>query len=251
MGLSTLEMDRYKKQLMLPEIGAEGQQRLKDSSVLVVGAGGLGSAVLPYLVGAGVGRVCILDPDHVSLSNLQRQILYTTAEIGQDKAPLAAEKMLAMNPEIYVSAKVERLTSGNAEQHIAGQVLVMDCTDNLEARFVINEACSAIGIPFVYGAVYRYEGQVAVFDAKKGPCFRCLYPRIPPPEAIPDPELNGLLGTVPGVIGLLQSTEAVKLLTGVGEPLIGKLVLYDALSVSFRTIRLEKNPACPVCGQKK
>jgi sulfur-carrier protein adenylyltransferase/sulfurtransferase len=250
MGLSALELERYRKQVMLPEIGEKGQQKLKDASILVVGVGGLGSAILPYLVGAGIGRICILDDDHVSLSNLQRQILYTTAELRQAKANLVANKMQALNPEIILSAQVERLTSKNAKAFITGQSLVMDCTDNLDARFLINETCVAEGIPFVYGAVYRYEGQVSVFDAKRGPCFRCLYPQLPPPEAIPDPELNGLLGTLPGVVGLLQATEAIKLLTGIGEPLIGKLILYDALVVGFRTIRLEKNPDCPVCGRR-
>lgn len=243
-------MERYKKQLLLPEMGEAAQDKLKRSSILIVGAGGLGSAVLPYLAGAGVGYITILDSDQVSLSNLQRQVIYQTDEIWQDKARLAMKKMQALNPEIAITARVERLTLENSMGIISGHTLVIDCTDNLETRFLINEFCYRIGIPFVYGAVYRYEGQLSVFDALRGPCFRCLYPVIPPKEAVPDPDTNGLLGTIPGVIGLLQATEVIKVLTGIGEPLVGKLVLYDALTTNFRTIRLEKNLNCPVCGQK-
>lgn len=248
MKLSQQERLRYQKQLLLPEIGEEGQLKLRNSSVLVVGAGGLGSPVLLYLAAAGVGRIGIVDGDRLDLSNLQRQVLHDTLAVGKLKVESAARRLHALNPEIEIDIHPETFSESSAEDLAAGRQCVVDCTDNLETRFQINSVCVKLGIPFVFGAIYRYEGQVSVFDARRGPCLRCMYPVIPSGTAVPDPKVNGLLGTVPGVIGMLQATEVLKLLLNIGEPLTGRLLLFDALTGTFKTVRIAKKADCPVCG---
>lgn len=248
MELSEKERQRYKKHLQLDAIGPQGQLNLKNGRVLVVGAGGLGSPVLMYLAAAGVGSLTIIDDDLVTLPNLQRQVIHTTPAIGLSKVTSAGEHLHRMNPVVALHLIPERLQKTNAEAIFTGQHVVVDCTDNLEARLLINETCARLSLPFVYGAVYEFEGQVSVFDAKRGPCLRCMLPEQLVPAAIPDPETHGLLGTVPGVIGLLQATEVIKLLAGIGDALIGKLVLFDALSVSLTRISIPKRRDCPVCG---
>jgi len=248
MELTNLERERYKKQLQLEAIGEVGQLKLKLASVLVVGAGGLGSPVLMYLAAAGIGNITIVDGDRVALSNLQRQVIHTTPMIDTLKVESARERMRLMNPEVNIKSITTRLDTANAEQIIAGHHVVVDCTDNLEARLLINETCTRLGIPFVYGAVFEYEGQLSVFDASRGPCLRCMLPEKLVPEMIPDPEKHGLLGTVPGVIGMLQATEVIKLVLGLGGCLVGRLLLFDALSTSFTSINLKKRQDCPVCG---
>lgn len=250
MKLSDFELQRYQKQLLLPDIGKDGQLRLKKASVLVVGAGGLGSPVLLYLAAAGVGHIGIVDSDRLELSNLQRQVIHESPGLGNGKVESALNRLQKLNPEIKIDIHNERFLETNAGLLAAGRDGIVDCTDNMETRFLINSTCFSQGIPFVFGAVFRYEGQVAVFDARHGPCFRCMYPVVPDKNAVPDPATNGLLGTVPGLIGMLQATEMLKLILGIGEPLYGKLVLYDALSVSFKTVRIAKNPKCPVCGSE-
>lgn len=248
MRLTENEQQRYQKHLLLPEIGKEGQLRLKKASVLVVGAGGLGSPVLLYLAAAGIGHIGIVDSDRLELSNLQRQVIHDTPGLGIEKAESALDRLRKLNPEIEIDIHNDRFVETNAGLLAAGRDGIVDCTDNMETRFLINSTCFHLGIPFVFGAVFRYEGQVAVFDSRHGPCFRCMYPVVPDKNAVPDPATNGLLGTVPGLIGMLQATEMIKLILNIGEPLYGKLMLYDALSVSFRTVRIAKNPKCPVCG---
>lgn len=249
MLLSEAEVERYKKHLQLRQVGLEGQLKLKQASVLVVGAGGLGSPVLLYLAGAGVGRIGIVDSDRLALSNLQRQVLHDTPSINKKKVESALNRLSGLNPEIEFDIHAERLNPENAAMLIKGRQVVVDCTDNLETRFLMNEVCADLGIPLVYGAVFEFEGQVAVFDAQRGPCLRCMIPEIPPPGSVPDPEKHGLLNTVPGFIGVLQATEVLKLILGVGEPLIGKLMLYDSHTEGLQQIRLSKKSDCPVCGK--
>lgn len=249
MTLSQAEIERYKKHLQLLHVGREGQERLKQASVLVVGAGGLGSPVLTYLTGAGVGHIGIIDSDRLTLSNLPRQVLHDTPSLDMRKVDSARARLSALNPEVVFDIHAERLTRTNAPELIRDRQVVVDCTDNLEARFLLNEVCASQGIPLVYGAVFEFEGQVSVFDARRGPCLRCMIPETPPTGSVPDPETHGLLNTVPGTIGMLQATEVLKLLLGVGEPLIGKLMLYDSLSVSLRQIHLIKRRDCPVCSK--
>ena len=248
MDLTESELLRYRKQIQLPEIGKDGQLKLKQSTVLVVGAGGLGSPVLLYLAAAGVGHISIIDGDLVTLSNLQRQVVHDSANVGMKKVDSAAQRLRELNPEIKVEVHPNHLSENNAEKMMSGKTVVVDCTDNLETRFLINSTCVKVGIPFVYGAVFRYEGQVSIFDAKRGPCLRCMYPVIPAEGSVPKPDENGLLATVPGIIGLLQATEVLKLIVGIGEPLIGRMLLLDSFSGVFKTVRLSKIPGCPVCG---
>jgi adenylyltransferase/sulfurtransferase len=249
MKLNEQERLRYQKQLLLPEIGEEGQLKLKSSSILVVGAGGLGSPVLLYLAAAGIGHIGIVDGDRLELSNLQRQVVHDTHDLGSFKVESAYRKMHDLNPEIEIDIHAAPFTESNAAELTVGRHCVVDCTDNLETRFLINSTCVNSGIPFVFGAIYRCEGQVSVFDARRGPCFRCLYPVIPSGSAVPDPKVNGLLGTVPGLIGVMQATEVIKLLLDIGEPLIGNLLLYDALAGTFKTVKISKLTDCPVCGK--
>jgi sulfur-carrier protein adenylyltransferase/sulfurtransferase len=246
--LSADELRRYSRHLVLPEFGEPGQRRLKAGRVLLVGAGGLGSPLALYLAAAGVGTLGVVDADRVDETNLQRQVLHRTPDLGRPKADSARDAMLALNPHVRVVAHPERLTSGNALEILGGYDVVADGSDNFATRYLVNDACVLLGLPDVYGSVYRFEGQASVFGAPGGPCYRCLYPEPPPPGAVPDCAEAGVLGVLPGVIGTLQATEVIKLLTGVGRPLAGRLLLYDALAMTFETLRVARDPACPVCG---
>jgi len=242
------QFERYRRHLTLPEVGLEGQQRLLRSSVLLIGAGGLGSPLALYLAAAGVGRLVIVDDDVVDVSNLQRQVLFTTADVGRPKVEVARERVRALNPDVEVHPVAERLTSANALELFADVDVVVDGTDNFPTRYLSNDACVLTGRPNVYGSIFRFEGQASVFDAGRGPCYRCLYPEPPPPGAVPSCAEGGVLGILPGTVAMVQATETVKLLTGIGEPLVGRLLHVDALSMEFSTFRVAKDPGCPVCG---
>jgi adenylyltransferase/sulfurtransferase len=246
--LTTSELRRYGRHLLLPEMGLEGQQRLKASSVLVVGAGGLGSPAAIYLASAGVGRLGLVDFDTVDATNLHRQILHGTADIGRSKLASARDHLADLNPEVALETHEARLTSENALDLLGRYDVVLDGTDNFATRYLVNDACALLGRPNVHGSVFRFEGQVSVFDARVGPCYRCLYPDPPPPGLVPSCAEGGVLGVLPGVIGVLQAIEAIKLLLGLGDPLIGRLLVFDALGMSFRELRLRKDPGCPLCG---
>jgi molybdopterin/thiamine biosynthesis adenylyltransferase len=244
MTFSDDEVERYARHLVLREVGGPGQQKLKAARVAIVGAGGLGAPAALYLAAAGVGALTLIDPDTVSLSNLQRQVLYLTADVGRGKADTAAQRLGALNPEIEVEAVDERITAINAEDLIAGHDLVLDGTDNFETRFTVNDACVAEGIPLISGAIGRWTGQVAVFEGR--PCYRCLVPEIPP-----DAETCvavGVIGALAGVIGSMMALEAIKHLTGAGNPLTARLLVYDGLAGESRTLKIGPDPACPVCG---
>ncbi len=243
------QFDRYRRHLNLPEFGPEGQQRLLESKVLIIGAGGLGCPLAQYLAAAGVGTLGLVDDDVVDASNLQRQVLYGTADIGRPKVEVAHERIAAMNPDVEVREIRERLTSDNALEIFADYDVIVDGTDNFPTRYLSNDACVLLGKPTVYGAILQFEGQASVFDATRGPCYRCLFPEPPPPGAVPSCAEGGVLGILPGTIALMQATETVKLLTGIGEPLIGRIVQYDALAMRFSEFRLKKDPGCPVCGE--
>jgi adenylyltransferase/sulfurtransferase len=242
-------MNRYSRHLLLPEVGAEGQKKLKASKVLLVGAGGLGSPAALYLAAAGVGTIGLVDFDVVEASNLQRQVLHDTAWIGRPKVESAKARLNALNPNVDVVLFPERLTSENALRILGGFDVVLDGTDNFATRYLTNDACFFLGIPNVYGSIFRFEGQVSVFHPGKGPCYRCLYQSPPPPGLVPSCAEGGVLGVLPGVVGCLQATEAIKLVLGIGRPLVGRLVLYDALALSFRELRLCRDPGCPLCGE--
>lgn len=242
-------MVRYSRHLLLSEVGVEGQKRLRRSKVLIVGAGGLGSPTSLYLAAAGVGEIGLVDFDRVDLSNLQRQVLYTTNDVGRPKTEVARERLTAMNPHVKVVEHPEPLRSDNALGILRPYDVVVDGTDNFPTRYLVNDACTILGKPNVYGSIYRFEGQASVFDARFGPCYRCLYPEPPPPGLVPSCAEAGVLGVLPGLIGIVQATETVKLLLGAGEPLIGRLLLFDALAMSFRELRLRKNPECALCGE--
>ena len=248
--LSQLEKTRYARHLILPEIGLEGQQKLNAASVLVVGAGGLGSTICMFLAASGVGRIGVIDADTVDLSNLQRQVIHTTPRLGMPKAESAREQMLAINPEIEVTAITQRFTAENAHALAEGYQIFVDGTDNFATRLLINDLAVQTQRPFVYGAIYHFEGQASVFDASRGPCYRCLFPGQPPRDE-PGAPPNGIFTPLPGTIATLEASETIKLITGVGEPLIGRLLLYNALEMTFETIQLQKQPNCPVCGQRK
>ncbi|WP_349791325.1 molybdopterin-synthase adenylyltransferase MoeB [Xanthomonas sp. WHRI 7064] len=245
-------LERYSRNLRLPQVGLEGQQRLARSRVLLVGAGGLGSPAALYLAAAGVGHLRIADDDVVDRSNLQRQILHVEDSVGVAKVSSAAQRIAALNPRVQVEALQARVTAGNVEALLKDVDVVVDGADNFPARYLLNDACVKIGKPLVYGAVQQFEGQLSVFDAgrKRGhaPCYRCLFPEPPPPEFAPSCAEAGVLGVLPGVIGLLQATEAIKLLLGIGETLTGRLLSFDALAMRFREIRLPPDPHCPVCA---
>jgi adenylyltransferase/sulfurtransferase len=243
------ELLRYGRHLMLPEVGLEGQRRLKASSVLMIGAGGLGSPLALYLAAAGVGRLGIVDFDVVDASNLQRQILHGSSSIGRPKLESARQRLLDVNPNVHVEGYETRLTSENALEILKPYDVVVDGTDNFPTRYLVNDACVLLGKPNVYGSIFRFEGQASVFDARRGPCYRCLYPDPPPPGLVPSCAEGGVLGVLPGVIGTIQALETIKLLLGQGEPLIGRLLLFDALSLTFRELKLRKDPTCPVCGE--
>jgi len=246
--LSPGEKSRYARHLILPEVGEAGQLKLKNARVAVVGAGGLGAPVSLYLAAAGVGRLGIVDFDNVDLSNLQRQVLYTVADVKKSKADTAREKLLAMNPEIQVESHKIKLSAENVMQTIADYDLVVDGTDNFSTRYLINDACVIARKPNVYGSIFRFEGQLSVFCTDGGPCYRCLFPEPPEADAVPNCAEGGVLGVLAGVIGTLQATEAVKLILGEGEPLIGKLLLYNALDMEFHRLSVQRKADCPVCG---
>jgi adenylyltransferase/sulfurtransferase len=246
--LEPAQFDRYRRHLSLPEFGVEGQRALLDSRVLLIGAGGLGCPLAQYLAAAGVGTLGIVDFDVVDLSNLQRQVLYGTADVGRPKVEVARQRVEAMNPDVAVEAHAVQLGSNNAMELLGAYDVVVDGTDNFPTRYLTNDACVLLGKPNVHGSIFRFEGQATVFDARHGPCYRCLYPEPPPPGAVPSCAEGGVLGVLPGTIALIQATETVKLLAGVGEPLYGRLLRYDALRMEFQEFRLKKDAQCPVCG---
>jgi adenylyltransferase/sulfurtransferase len=246
--LTREEILRYSRHLLIPDVGLAGQRRLKQSSALVIGAGGLGSPVALYLAAAGVGRIGLVDHDDVESSNLQRQVLHGVSSVGKRKVESARTRLLDLNPAIEVETHDRSFSAANALE-IAGRYdIVVDGTDNFPTRYLSNDVCVMLGKPNVYAAIYRFDGQVSVFDARVGPCYRCLFPEPPPPGLVPSCAEGGVLGVLPGTIGTLQATEVLKLLLGIGEPLIGRLLLYDALSATFEVVKLKKNPACRVCG---
>jgi len=246
--LSNDEILRYSRHLIMPEVGMEGQQKLKAARVLCIGAGGLGSPLALYLAAAGVGTLGIVDFDVVDYTNLQRQIIHTTADVGRKKLDSATEKLKAINPFLNVRTFETKLTSENALEIFADFDIIADGTDNFPTRYLVNDACVLTGKPNVYGSIFRFEGQASVFATKKGPCYRCLYPAPPPPGLVPSCAEGGVLGILPGLVGVIQATEVIKLILGKGEPLIGRLLLIDALGMKFRELKLRKNPDCPVCG---
>ena len=248
-AFSQEEMLRYSRHLIMPEVGLEGQEKLRAAKVLIVGAGGLGSPLALYLAAAGVGTLGIVDFDKVDLTNLHRQLLHGTADVGRPKLASARERILEVNPHVRVETYETRLTSENALEIIAQYDIVVDGTDNFPTRYLVNDACVLLGKANVYGSIFRFDGQVSVFDATRGPCYRCLYATPPPPGLVPSCAEGGVLGVLPGIVGTLQALETIKLIIGKGEPLIGRLVLFDALTLKFRELRLKKNPECPVCGE--
>ena len=248
--LSPSELARYARHLVLPEVGVEGQRRLKAGRVLVVGAGGLGSPAALYLAAAGVGVLGVVDADAVEFSNLQRQILHPTSAVGTSKVASAAERIHAVNPEVEIVRHEVRLTSENALDVLAGYDVILDGSDNFPTRYLLNDACALLGKPDVYGSIYRFDGQASVFWAARGPCYRCLYRDPPPPELVPSCAEGGVLGVLPGIIGSIQALEALKLLLGVGTTLVGRLLLFEALGLRFRELTLEKDPGCPLCGER-
>ena len=247
--LSHDEIKRYSRHLIMPEVGMSGQKKLKKASVLCVGAGGLGSPLAFYLVAAGIGRLGIVDFDVVEFSNLQRQILHTTNDVGRPKLASAQEKLEALNPNVKVETHEERLTSENAIQLFEHYDIIVDGTDNFPTRYLVNDACVLTGKPNVYGSIFRFEGQASVFSTSEGPCYRCLYPSPPPPGLVPSCAEGGVLGILPGLVGLVQATEVIKLILEKGNSLAGRLLLFDALKMSFRELKLQKDPKCPVCGE--
>ena len=248
--LSHQEILRYSRHLILPEVGMDGQRKLKAARVLLVGTGGLGAPVGLYFAAAGIGRIGLVDFDVVDLTNLQRQVIHTTRDVGRKKLDSAATKMLDINPHIDVVKHETALTSDNALDIIKDYDLVVDGTDNFPTRYLVNDACVLSGKPNVYGSVFRFEGQASVFAYPGGPCYRCLYPEPPPPGLVPSCAEGGVLGILPGTIGLIQATETIKLILGIGEPLVGRLILYDALAMRYRELKLRRNPECPVCGDQ-
>lgn len=246
--LSAEELERYGRHLTLPEVGLEGQRRLKAASVLLVGAGGLGSPAALYLAAAGVGRLGLVDFDRVEASNLQRQVLHGSRDVGRPKLDSARERLADLNPHVTLDLHETRLARENALDIVTDYDVVVDGTDNFPTRYLINDACVLSGTPCVYGSILGFEGQVSVFAAANGPCYRCVYPEPPRPDQVPSCAEGGVLGVLPGIIGTLQAAEALKLLLGAGRPLAGRLLLVDALTMHFRTLSLKKNPDCPVCG---
>ena len=247
--LSNEEVLRYSRHLIMPEVGMEGQQKLKAARVLCIGTGGLGSPVALYLAAAGVGNLGLVDFDVVDFTNLQRQIIHFTGDVGRPKLQSATEKIAAINPFVQVRTFETKLTSENALRIFADFDIVVDGTDNFPTRFLVNDACVFTGKPNVYGSIFRFEGQASVFAAKDGPCYRCLYPEPPPPGLVPSCAEGGVLGILPGLVGLIQATETIKLILGSGDPLVGRLLLVDALGMKFRELKLRKNPDCVVCGK--
>jgi sulfur-carrier protein adenylyltransferase/sulfurtransferase len=249
--LSKDEILRYSRHLIIPEVGIEGQKKLKAAKVLLVGTGGLGAPLGLYLAAAGIGKIGLVDFDVVDFTNLQRQVIHATKDVGRNKIDSAAEKMLAINPNVQIAKHEVALTSENALEILKDYDYVVDGTDNFPTRYLVNDACVLLGKPNVYGSIFRFEGQSTVFATEGGPCYRCLYPEPPPPGLVPSCAEGGVLGILPGTIGLIQATETVKLILGIGEPLIGRLLLYDALGMRFRELKLRKNPECPICGEHR
>jgi adenylyltransferase/sulfurtransferase len=249
-SLSPNEIARYSRHLIMPEVGLEGQQRLKAASVLLIGAGGLGSPLGLYLAAAGVGRIGLVDFDVVDFSNLQRQVLHGTSDVGRPKLHSARDRLQAINPEVRLDLHETRLGSANALHLFTPYDIIIDGTDNFPTRYLVNDACVLLKKPNVYGSIFRFDGQASVFYPGRGPCYRCLYPEPPPPGEVPSCAEGGVLGILPGLIGCIQATEAVKLILGKGSPLIGRLVLYDALEMTFREFKVRRNPKCPACGDQ-
>jgi adenylyltransferase/sulfurtransferase len=246
--LTTDDLSRYSRHLILPEVGMEGQQKLKAARVLCVGTGGLGSPLALYLTAAGIGTLGLVDFDVVDASNLQRQIIHSTKDIGRKKLDSAAEKLTALNPAVNIVKHETMLSSANALEIIKDYDIVADGTDNFPTRYLVNDACVLLGKPNAYGSIFRFEGQASVFATEAGPCYRCLYPEPPPPGLVPSCAEGGVLGILPGLVGVIQATEVIKLILGKGDSLIGRLLLVDALNMRFRELKLRKNPECPVCG---
>jgi adenylyltransferase/sulfurtransferase len=251
MHLERDELVRYSRHIMLPEVGTEGQERLKQARVLLVGAGGLGSPSALYLAAAGVGTIGVVDFDRVDLTNLQRQILYGTGDIGRPKLEMARRRLQDVNPHVTIEAHETRFTAENALDLVRAYDLVVDGTDNFTTRYLVNDACVIAGKPNVYGSIFRFDGQASVFATGDGPCYRCLFPEPPPPELVPSCAEGGVLGVLPGLVGVIQATEAVKLIVKIGEPLVGRLLLVNALTMEFRRVTLRKNPRCPACGTRE
>jgi adenylyltransferase/sulfurtransferase len=249
--LSNDEILRYSRHLIMPEVALEGQKKLKAASVLCIGAGGLGSPLIMYLAAAGIGRLGLVDFDVVDFTNLQRQIIHSTANVGKSKLESAKERIAEINPFVKVDTYNTALTSENALELFKDYDIIIDGTDNFPTRYLTNDACVLLGKPNVYGSIFRFEGQATVFDAQRGPCYRCLYPEPPPPGLVPSCAEGGVLGVLPGIIGVMQAIEAVKLILGKGDSLIGRLILFDAMKMKFRELKLRKNPDCPICGENR
>jgi len=247
--LSHKEIHRYSRHLLIPDVGLEGQKKLKAASVLIVGTGGLGSPVALYLAAAGIGRIGLVDYDVVGFSNLQRQVIHGESRLGDLKVESARERMLDLNPEIQIEVYNEVINSENAFRIAEPYDIIVDGTDNFPTRYLINDLCVLTGKTNVYGSIFRFDGQASVFAAEEGPCYRCLFPEPPPPGLVPSCAEGGVLGVLPGTIGSIQATETLKIILGIGEPLVGRLLLYDALDLSFQTVKLHKNPECKVCGE--
>jgi len=246
--LSSEEIRRYSRHILMPELGVEGQKKLKQASVLLVGLGGLGSPLAMYLAAAGIGRIGLVDHDVVDDTNLQRQIIYSNDQVGQSKLASAKERLQGINPHIQIDSYDTFLTSSNAIEICKPYDMIIDGTDNFSTRYLVNDVSVLLGKPNVHGSIFRFDGQVSVFDAKHGPCYRCLYPEPPPPGMVPSCAEGGVLGILPGIIGMIQATEAIKIALGIGDVLIGRLLIYDALRMKFRELKLDKDPQCPVCG---
>src|SRR6188472_4074499 len=249
--LTTDELRRYGRHLVLSEVGTEGQRRLKNGRVLLVGAGGLGSPAALYLAAAGVGTLGLVDFDTVDVSNLQRQILFDTTQIGERKTVAASTRLRALNPGVALETHDTPLTSANALEIIRDYDIVVDGADNFATRYLVNDACVLLGKPNVYGSIFRFDGQASVFATDDGPCYRCLYPEPPPPGLVPSCAEGGVLGVLPGLVGTVQATEAIKLILGIGTPLVGRLLLVNALDAEFRSVRVRRNPLCPACGTRE
>jgi len=247
--LSKDEILRYSRHLIMPEVGMEGQLKLKQAKVLCIGTGGLGAPLGLYLAAAGVGRIGVVDFDTVDFTNLQRQVLFGTADVGRPKIEAAADRLRDLNPEIQIDAYETQLSSDNALDLFKDYDIIVDGTDNFPTRYLVNDACVLLGKPNVYGSIFRFEGQITIFGYPGGPCYRCLYPEPPPPGLVPSCAEGGVLGVLPGIVGTIQAAETLKLILGKGDPLVGRLLLFDALGMKFRELKLRKNPECPVCGE--
>jgi sulfur-carrier protein adenylyltransferase/sulfurtransferase len=248
--LTNSEYERYSRHIVIPEVGEEGQKKLKSASVLIIGAGGLGSPLALYLAAAGIGKIGIVDFDTVSLTNLQRQIIFDTDDLGKSKAEFAKKKILAINPEVKAEIYNTRLTSENALDILKDYDVIADGTDNFSTRYLVNDACLILGKPNAYASILRFNGQVSLFNYKNGPCYRCIYPEPPAPGEVPSCEEGGVLGVLPGIIGTLQANEVIKVILGIGETLSGRLLLFDGLKASFRELKLKKDKNCPSCSKQ-